>query len=131
MIKPVPEVPEAVRHAGRSLGGVQRQRRSSVSAEPPRQVDVELVEVDVGDPVEQLGRLAVPESLGQRLAPLGVFGLQPLEHGDGVGPLLRPRPSVHRALVGPDGFAGGAALAVSALALGVGHRHEPQYTPLP
>ena len=140
---PGAEVPEAVTtksvldgerastRAGRSLGGVQRQRRSSVSAEPPRQLDVEGVEVDVGDPVEEFGRAAVLESLGQRLAPLGVFGLESLEDGDSVGPLLGPRPSVLRALVGPDGLGGCAALPESALALGVGHRHEPQYAPLP
>ena len=60
------------------------------------------------------------QSLWELVAPGLVFGLQGAEL-EGVGPPLRPRSAVLRALEGPDGLAGGAALAVPALAFGVGH----------
>ena len=101
-------------------------RAVSVAAEPPRQLDVEGVQVDVADALEELGGPGVGQTLGQTVAPGLVLGLQLAEHGDGVGPLLRPRPSVLRRprdRDGADGLAGGAALPESALALGVREGH--------
>ena len=60
---------------------------------------------------------------GELVAPSLVFGLEGSELVDGVGPPLRPRPAVLRPLEGPDGLAGGAALAPAALALGVRYAH--------
>ena len=42
---------------------------------PPRQLDVEGVEVDVVDALEQLGGPGVGQGLGQLVAPSLVFGL--------------------------------------------------------
>ena len=101
----------------------------SVASEPPRQPEVvELVEVDVEDAVEKLGGPGVGQGLGELVAPLAVFVLQGAEGVDGVGPPLRSRPAIPRALERPGGLAGGAALAVSALALGACHRHRGHCT---
>ena len=89
--------------------------RLSVSAETPRQLDVEGVEVDVADALEELGSAGVGQGLGELVAPGLVFGLEGSELVDGVGPPLRPRPAVLRPLEGPDGLAGGAARAPAAL----------------
>ena len=56
--------------------------------------------------------LRADQGLGQLVAPSLVLRLQGAELGEGVGPPPRPRPAVLRALERPDGFAGGAALAV-------------------
>ena len=72
--------------------------RLSVSAETPRQLDVEGVEVDVADALEELGSAGVGQGLGQLVAPGLVFGLEGSELVDGVGPPLRPRPAVLRPL---------------------------------
>ena len=87
---------------------------ASVAAEPPRQLDVELVEVDVADALEELGGPGVGEGLGQLVAPGLVFGLQGAELAAGGGQPLRPRQAVLGAHDGADGLAGGGALAVSA-----------------
>ena len=63
-------------------------------------------------PLEELGGPGVGEGLGQLVAPGLVLGLQGAELVDGVGPALRPRPSVLRRprdRDGADGLAGGAA----------------------
>ena len=76
--------------------GAPRSRRgrpgASVASEPPRQLDVEGVEVDVADPLEELGGPGVGQGLGQLVAPGLVFGLQLAELGQGRGPPRRPRP---------------------------------------
>ena len=64
---------------------------SSVAAEPPRQLDVELVEVDVAHALEELGGPGVGQRFGQSVAPGLVFGLQLAELGQGRGPPRRPR----------------------------------------
>ena len=62
-------------------------RRSvQVSAEAPRQLDVEGVEVDVADPLEELGGSGFGQGLGQLVAPGLVLGLQLAELGHGRGP---------------------------------------------
>ena len=44
-------------------------RAPSVASEPPRQLDVEGVQVDVADPLEELGGPGVGQGLGQLVAP--------------------------------------------------------------
>ena len=60
-----------------------RAPRRSVASEPPRQLEVEGVEVDVADALEELGGPGVGQGLGQSVAPGLVLGLQLAE--------LRPR----------------------------------------
>ena len=79
---------------------------ASVAAEPPRQLDVELAEVNVADALEELGGPGVGEGLGQLVAPGLVFGLQGPELGQGprphrfaaasVGPAAAPGPGRRR-----------------------------------
>ena len=100
----------------------------SVSSEPPRQVDVEDVEVDFADGLEELGGPGLGQRLGQLVAPRLVLGLQGPELGDGRGPPLGPRAESADDRDGrepADGLAGGEALAVSPLALGGAHGHAP------
>ena len=97
-------VREGVRLGGREVGGGQRpgagvrvEHQSdspmdpggggvgvgapSVASEPPRQLDVEGVEVDVAHALEELGGPGVGEGLGQLIAPSLVLGLQGAELG--------------------------------------------------
>ena len=53
----------------------------SVASEPPRQLDVEGVEVDVADALEELGGSGVDQGLGQTVSPSLVFVLQGPELG--------------------------------------------------
>ena len=98
-------------------------RGGSVSAEAPRQLDVEGVEVDVADAIEELGGSGVGQGLGQTVSPGLVFGLQGPELGQGRDPPRRPRLRPGRPPL-LDGDAGVAALPVSSLALGVRQTHE-------
>ena len=71
--------------------GGRRAPGRSVSAEAPRQLDVEGVEVDVADALEELGGSGVGQGLGQTVSPGLVFGLQGPELGQGRDPPRRPR----------------------------------------
>ncbi len=64
--------------------------RHSVSTEPPRQLDVEGVDVDIADILKELGGPGLGQRLGQLVAPILVLGLQSAELGHGRGPPLRP-----------------------------------------
>ena len=102
------------------------QAHLSVSAEAPRQLDDEDVQVDVADALEELGSPGAGQGLGQSVAPRLVLALESAKHSNGVGPLLRPRPSVLRRPRDrdrADGLAGGAALPEPALAFGVREGH--------
>ena len=55
--------------------------RFSVSAEAPRQLDVELVEVDIAHALKEFGGPGVGQRLGQLVAPGLVLGLQGAELG--------------------------------------------------
>ena len=109
----------------RPAWGASVRRGVSVASEPPRQLDVEDVEVDVADPLEERGGPGVGQGLWQLVAPGLVLGLQLAELGHGRGPPLRPRrrpgrPRPRRLL---DGDAGVAPLAEAALAFGVREGH--------
>ena len=90
---------------------------------PPRQLDVEGVEVDVADVLEELGGPGVGQGLGQTVSPGLVFLLQGPELGQGRDPPRRPRPRPGRSPL-LDRDAGGAAFPEAALALGVGQTHD-------
>ena len=108
--------PASRRGAGRSV---------SVATEPPRQLDIDGVEVDVAHALEELARLGVGQTLGQTVAPGLVLGLQGAELGHGRGPArragLRPGRRALRPLLDGDGRP--AALPEPALAFGVREGH--------
>ena len=111
---------------------------ASVAAEPPRQLDVELAEVNVADALEELGGPGVGEGLGQLVAPGLVFGLQGPELGQGprphrfaaasVGPAAAPGPGRRRR----GARASGAAVRrfVRPIELRAAGRPDPTKTPL-
>ena len=108
----------------------------SVSAEPPRQLDVEGVEVDVADPLEELVGPGLGQGLGQSVAPRLVFSLQGAQLLDGRGPPLGTGAASADDRDGrelADGLAGREAGPVSSLALGaalrVPTRSVRKYTP--
>ena len=88
-----------------------RAPRRSVASEPPRQLEVEGVEVDVADALEELGGPGVGQGLGQSVAPGLVLGLQLAE--------LRPRPR-SSAPGGASAAAGAPAAALVKVEAGVG-----------
>ena len=98
----------------------------SVASEPPRQLDLEGVEVDVADALEELVGPGLGQGLGQSVAPRLVFGLQGAQLLDGRGPPLGPGAASADDRDGrelADGLAGREALAVSSLALGAALGH--------
>ena len=102
------------------------QAHLSVSAEAPRQLDVEGIQVDVADALEQLGGPGLGQGLGQSVAPRLVFSLQGAELVDGIGPLLGPGAAATDDRNGrelADGLAGREAGPVSSLALGAARGH--------
>ena len=102
------------------------QAHLSVSAEAPRQLDVEGIQVDVADALEQLGGPGLGQGLGQSVAPRLVFSLQGAELVDGIGPLLGPGAAAAGDRDGrelADGLAGREAGPVSSLALGAARGH--------
>ena len=88
-----------------------------VSAEPPRQLDVERVQVDVAHALEELGGPGLGQGLGQSVAPGLVLALESAKHSNGVG--RRRRPAPQRAHLAPPhvrasarGYAGAFFLSV-------------------
>ena len=91
-------------------GQAPRASPSPSRVRPDEVPHVDGVEVDVAHALEEFGGPGVGQGLGEVVAPGLVLGLQGAELGQGRGPPGRPRSAVLRALEGPDGLAGGAAL---------------------
>ena len=91
----------------------------SVASEPPRQLDVEGVEVDVADSLAELGGSGVAQGLGQLVAPGLVLGLQLAELGQGRDPPRRPRLRPGRRALRPL-HDGDARVAAAERVVGVG-----------
>ena len=67
--------PPLARARGGAPPGSRRVLPASVPAEAPGELDVEGVEVELADPLEELGRPGVGQGFGQLVAPSLVLGL--------------------------------------------------------
>lgn len=100
-----------------------QRRCGSIPSEASRELQVDLVEVEVADGLQELGGAAFGLGFRQGVEPRLVFRLEGPERLDGVRPSLGPRASICGALVGPDGFTCGAARAPAGLSFGIGQGH--------
>ena len=108
-------VREGVRLGGREVGGGQRPgdgvpgvegkgivgeaengrgRPRSVPAEAAGELDVEIIEVEIAHPVQQLGGPRIGKGRRELFSPSLVFLLEGSQGVDGIGPALEPRPAV-------------------------------------
>jgi len=83
---------------------------------------LELVEVEVVDGLQRLGRGAFLKAFGQDLEPSAIFGLKGEQDGDGVVPAPNPAAVVAGSAVMDHRSGRGAGGAISGLSLGIGHR---------
>jgi hypothetical protein len=86
--------------------------------------DGEFIEIEFDDRQQSCSGWTVAKTVGQGVAPGGVFGLQGEQFGDGIAPALRPGASVGRSPIAEDGgwLVGLVASAIARLSFGVAER---------